>query len=80
MMIALSLADSTIARHIKCSSRPWRFRTKVSNRTQCGSLLGSLNLSTHTHVEKVMPKVKKQSIIMVLNLLNAPSNICSVLH
>lgn len=56
-MMALSLAESTTARQTRCSSRAvlFKFLTKVSNLTQCGSVRGSENLSTHIQVEYVNP-------------------------
>ena len=53
-IIALSLALRTAVRQIK-SLADCGVRTKVSNLTQWGSVLGSLNLSTHIHVLYVKP-------------------------
>lgn len=53
---ALSLADSTTAKHNRWSSlAECKFLINVNNLTQCGSLRGSLNLSTQIHVEKLKP-------------------------
>lgn len=55
-MIALSLADKTIVRQTRCSSRLLlMFRTRVNKRTQWGSERGSEYFSTHIHVEYVRP-------------------------
>lgn len=55
-IIALSLADSSNVKHTILSSRgEFTVRITVSKRTECGSLLGSENLSTQNHVEYVNP-------------------------
>lgn len=51
-MMALSRADSKTVKHTKLSSRGmFTVRTKVNRRTQCGSVRGSLNLSTQNQLE-----------------------------
>lgn len=54
--MALSLADRTTDKQTNCSSLTLcKFLTKVKRRTQWGSVLGSENLSTQIHVEKLKP-------------------------
>ena len=52
--MALSLALKTAVKHIK-SFEEETLRTKVRSRTQCGSVRGSLNLSTQIQVLYVNP-------------------------
>ena len=60
-MTALSLAERQSCRQMSGSfssavaEAPLTWRTIVSSLTGCGSTRGSLNLSTHTQVEKVRP-------------------------
>lgn len=55
-IIALSLADKTTAKQTRLSSRALlRPLTIVNKRTQCGSVLGSENLSTQIHAEYDKP-------------------------
>lgn len=54
--MALSRADNKIVKQTKLSSLGlFIVRINVNRRTQCGSVLGSENLSTQNHVEYESP-------------------------